>query len=190
VFVPGKRTAADGSPLANAVVREPDEPGSIQKTVTVAAAIEEGIVDVGTVFGAVADRIELHPGACKSDTDDIYGCYADFDEHETRDMTVRDILTVSSNGWIISIAQRTPAELLESCIARFSVTQPTCFDYTGESGVLLNMAAGCSTCPLSAAIGYTLAASPLRMAGAYGAIANDGVWTRPRLVVSSIDVDG
>src|SRR5690606_42090822 len=73
---------------------------------------------------------------------------------------------------------------------RFGLTQPTGIDYTGESGGLLNMAAGCSTCPLSAAIGYSLAVSPLQMAAAYGAIANDGVWTQPRLVASIIDVDG
>ena len=190
VFDPVKRTTTDGSPFSNAVVREPYEPGSIQKTVTVAAAIEEGIVDVGTVFGAVADRIELHPGACESDTDDIYGCYQDFDEHETRDMTVRDIFTVSSNVGIIRIAQKMPPELLKSYIERFGLTAPTGIDYTGESGGLLNMPAGCSTCPLSAAIGYSLAVSPLQMAAAYGAIANDGVWIQPRLVSSIIDVDG
>ena len=190
VFDPVKRTTTDGSPFSNAVVREPYEPGSIQKTVTVAAAIEEGIVDVGTVFRAVADRIELHPGACESDTDDIYGCYQDFDEHETRDMTVRDIFTVSSNVGIIRIAQKMPPELLKSYIERFGLTAPTGIDYTGESGGLLNMPAGCSTCPLSAAIGYSLAVSPLQMAAAYGAIANDGVWIQPRLVSSIIDVDG
>src|SRR5690606_30921790 len=190
VFDPVKRTSTDGSPFSNAVVREPYEPGSIQKTVTVAAAIEEGIVDVGTVFGAVADRIELHPGACKSDTDDIYGCYADFDEHEARALSVRDVFTVSSNVGIIRVARRMPADLLETYIERFGLTPPTGIDYTGESGGLLNMAAGCSACPLSAAIGYSLAVSPLQMAAAYGAIANDGVWTQPRLAASSIDVDG
>jgi len=190
VFDPLTRSSSDGSEFSNAVIREPYEPGSIQKVVTVAAAIEEGIVDVGTVFGAVADKIELRPDACKSDTDEIYGCYTDFEEHETRDMTVRDIFTVSSNVGIIRIAQKMPEGLLGSYIERFGLTTATGIDYTGESNGLLNLSPGCTTCPLSAAIGYSLASSPLQMASAYGAIANDGVWTQPRLVSSSVDVNG
>lgn len=189
-FDPEARQTSEGGSFSNAVVREPYEPGSIQKLITVSAAIEEGIVDVGTVFGNVADEIELRPGACKSDTDEVYGCYADFSEHETRDMTVRDIFTVSSNVGIIRIGQKLPPGMLTSYIEQFHLTQPTGIDYAGESKGLLNMPAGCTICPLSASIGYSLATSPIQMASAYAAIANDGVWTQPRLVSSVIDVDG
>lgn len=189
-FDPETRQTSEGGSFSNAVVREPYEPGSIQKLITVSAAIEEGIVDVGTVFGNVADEIELRPGACKSDTDEVYGCYADFSEHETRDMTVRDIFTVSSNVGIIRIGQKLAPGMLTSYIEQFHLTQPTGIDYAGESKGLLNMPAGCTICPLSASIGYSLATSPIQMASAYAAIANDGVWTQPRLVSSVIDVDG
>lgn len=190
VFDPETRQTADGGAFSNAVVREPYEPGSIQKLVTLSAALEEGVVDVDTVFGAVADEIELRPGACKSDTDEVYGCYADFDEHETRDMTVRDIFTASSNVGIIRIAQRLPEGVLAEYIDRFGLTERTGIDYTGESRGLLNLPAGCTTCPLSAAIGYSLATSPIQMASAFAAIGNDGTWTQPQLVSSIIDVDG
>jgi cell division protein FtsI/penicillin-binding protein 2 len=190
VFDPDIRRTTDGGAFSNAVVREPYEPGSIQKLVTVSAALEEGVVDVDTVFGAVADQIELRPGACKSDTDEVYGCYADFDEHETRDMTVRDIFTASSNVGIIRIAQRLPEGVLAEYIDRFGLTERTGIDYTGESRGLLNLPAGCTTCPLSAAIGYSLATSPIQMASAFAAVGNDGTWTQPQLVSSIIDVDG
>lgn len=190
VFDPETRQATDGGAFSNAVVREPYEPGSIQKLVTLSAALEEGVVDVDTVFGAVADEIELRPGACKSDTDEVYGCYADFDEHETRDMTVRDIFTASSNVGIIRIAQRLPEGVLAEYIDRFGLTERTGIDYTGESRGLLNLPAGCTTCPLSAAIGYSLATSPIQMASAFAAVGNDGTWTQPQLVSSIIDVDG
>lgn len=189
-FDPATRATTEGGPFSNAVVREPYEPGSIQKLITVTAAIEEGIVDVGTVFKAVADEIELRPGACESDNDQVYGCYADFDEHETRDMTVRDIFTVSSNVGIIRIAQELPEGTIESYVDRFGLSDPTGIDYTGESGGLLNMPAGCTICPLSASIGYSLATTPIQMASAYAAVANDGTWTQPRLVSSVIDVNG
>ena len=190
VFDPVTRTSATGEPFANAVVREPYEPGSIQKLVPVSAAIEEGIVDVDSVFGAVADEIELRPGACKSEIDQVYGCYADFEEHETHDMTVRDIFTASSNVGIIRIAQKLPDGMMVDYISRFGLDGPTGIDYAAETSGLLNMPAGCTICPLSAAIGYSIAASPLQMAAAYASIGNDGTWIQPRLVSSTIDVDG
>lgn len=189
-FDPETRVAGDGRPFSNAVVREPYEPGSIQKLITMSAALEEGVVDVGTVFGAVADQIELRPGACKSDTDEVYGCYTDFEEHETRDMTAREIFTASSNVGIIRIAQRLDEGELVGYIDQFGLTEPTGIDYTAETSGLLNMPAGCTVCPLSASIGYSVAASPLQMAAAYATIGNDGVWTQPRLVSSIVDVDG
>jgi cell division protein FtsI/penicillin-binding protein 2 len=190
VFDPIARSTPDGGSFSNAVVREPYEPGSIQKLISVSAAIEEGVVDVDSVFGAVADEIELRPDACQSDTDQVYGCYADFEEHETHDMTVREIFTASSNVGIIRIAQKLPEGMLVDYISRFGLTDPTGIDYAAETSGLLNMPAGCSICPLSAAIGYSIAASPLQMAAAYAAVGNDGTWIQPRLVSSTIDVDG
>ena len=47
------------------------EPGSTQKLITVAAAIEEGEVKAGTVIPDVADLLELRPDACRSADDDF-----------------------------------------------------------------------------------------------------------------------
>lgn len=190
VFDPVARETTEGGDFSNAVVREPYEPGSIQKLITVTAAIEEGVVGVDSVFGAVSDEIELRPGACKSDTDEVYGCYADFDEHETLDMTVRDIFTASSNVGIIRIAQTLPEGMLADYIEKIGLTEPTGIDYAAETAGLLNLPAGCTVCPLSASIGYSIATSPIQMAAAYAAVGNDGTWTQPRLVSSTIDVDG
>lgn len=189
-FDPATRSTEGGASFSNAVVREPYEPGSIQKLITMSAALEDGVVDVDTVFGAVADQIELRPGACESDTDQVYGCYTDFEEHETKDMTARQIFTASSNVGIIRIAQRLDEGRLVDYIESFGLTRPTGIDYTAETAGLLNMPAGCTVCPLSASIGYSVAASPLQMAAAYAAIGNDGLWTQPRLVSSIVDVDG
>lgn len=189
-FDPVSRSTSDGGAFSNAVVREPYEPGSIQKLITVSAAIEEGVVGVDSWFGAVADKIELRPGACKSETDEVYGCYSDFDEHETRDMTVRDIFTASSNVGIIRIAQKLPEGMLAEYLDIFGLTERTGLDYSGETGGQLNLPAGCTICPLSAAIGYSISTTPIQMASAFAAIGNDGTWIQPQLVSSVIDVDG
>jgi len=174
----------------NFVVRGIYEPGSTQKMITFAAALEEGEVQVGTVISDVDDELELLDGACKAGDDDLHGCYEDFDEHETMDMTVRDIFTRSSNIGTIKVAEKLGEDRLVDYIEAFGLGAVTGVDYTVEAEGILRFDAGCQTCWASAAIGYSVAASPLQMAAAYAAIGNDGIWTTPHLVKSQVDAEG
>lgn len=176
--------------FSNFVVRGIYEPGSTQKLITVAAALEEGRVSIGTVIPEVTDEMELIDGACRSADDDLYGCYRDFKEHATRDMSVAEIFTKSSNIGTIKIADTLGQDRLVDYIEAFGLGSKTGVDYTVEASGMLNFAAGCKTCWASAAIGYSVAATPLQMAAAYAAIANDGVWMVPHIVASMADADG
>jgi cell division protein FtsI/penicillin-binding protein 2 len=176
--------------FSNYVVRSIYEPGSTQKLITVAAAIEEGEVEAGTVIADVADRLELREDACRSADDELFGCYQDFEEHETASMSVAQIFTRSSNVGTILVAEKLGQERLISYIERFGLGSVTGVDYSVEAPGSLNFEAGCETCWASAAIGYSVAATPLQMAAAYAAIGNDGVWTAPHIVASKTDVDG
>jgi cell division protein FtsI/penicillin-binding protein 2 len=176
--------------FSNFVVRGVYEPGSTEKLITVAAAVEEGEVEAATIIPEVADVLELREDACRSADDDLYGCYRDFEEHETADMTVAEIFTRSSNVGTILVAERLGQDRLVSYIEKFGLGSPTGIDYSVEAPGFLNFAAGCETCWASAAIGYSVAATPLQMAAAYAAIGNDGVWTAPHIVSSKTDVDG
>lgn len=174
----------------NFIVRGVYEPGSTQKLITVAAAVEEGEVKAGTVIPEVADVLELRPDACRSGEDDVFGCYRDFDEHETDSMSVAEIFTRSSNVGTILIAETLGQDRLVSYIQRFGLGSQTGVDYSVEAPGTLNFEAGCETCWASAAIGYSVAATPLQMAAAYAAIGNDGIWTAPHIMASTTDVDG
>lgn len=176
--------------FSNFVVRGILEPGSTQKLVTVAAALEEGEVGVGSVIPDVADELELLEDACRSSDDDLHGCYRDFDEHETRDMSVAEIFTKSSNIGTIRVAERLGQDRLVEYIEAFGLGESTGIDYSAEADGILRFDAGCETCWASAAIGYSVAVSPLQMAAAYAAIGNDGLWTTPHIVASTTDVDG
>ena len=176
--------------FSNVVVRDQFEPGSTQKLITFAAAIEEGVVGVGTLIPEVGDLLELREGACRSVDDDLFGCYADFSKHETADMTVAEIFTVSSNVGSILVAERLGQDRLVEYIEAFGLGSRTGVDYSAEASGKLNFEAGCQTCWASAAIGYSVAVSPLQMAAAYAAIGNDGVWTQPHIVSSMADVNG
>ena len=176
--------------FANFVVRGIYEPGSTQKLITVAAALEEKEVSIGTVIPQVPDELELKDGACRLATDELYGCYRDFEPHETRDMSVAEIFAESSNIGTIKIAERLGQTRLIDYITAFGLGSKTGIDYTVEAPGILNFEAGCDICWASAAIGYSVAATPLQMAAAYAAIGNDGVWSTPHIVSSLVDVDG
>lgn len=176
--------------FSNFVVRGIFEPGSTEKMITVSAALEEGKVHVGTLFPKVDDHLELLDGACRSGDDDVHGCYRDFDPHEPEDMTVADILTRSSNIGTIEIAQLLGQKPLIDYIEKFGLGEKTGIDYTVEASGILRFDAGCQTCWASAAIGYSVAATPLQMASAYAAIGNDGMWMQPHLVESTVDAEG
>jgi cell division protein FtsI/penicillin-binding protein 2 len=189
-FDPETRQGSDGSPFSNFNVRGIYEPGSTQKLITVAAALETGAVQVGTIFPDIADVIELRDGACESDDDNIHGCYRDFDEHETMDMTVEEIFVQSSNVGTINVAEVLGEERMVDYIKSFGLGAPTGIDFGAEATGLLNFAAGCETCWASGAIGYSVAVTPLQMAAAYAAIGNDGIWTTPHIVSSTVDAQG
>jgi cell division protein FtsI/penicillin-binding protein 2 len=176
--------------FSNFIIRGVYEPGSTQKLITVAAAIEEGQVSIGTVIPEVTYELEILEGACRLADDELYGCYRDFKKHETEDMSVAEIFTKSSNIGTIKIADTIGQDRLIQYIEGFGLGAKTGVDYTVEAPGILNFEAGCETCWASAAIGYSVAATPLQMAAAYATIANDGVWMTPHIVSSMSDADG
>jgi len=174
----------------NFAVRGIYEPGSTEKLITFAAALEENEVGVGTLIRDVADELEILEGACDKGQANLWGCYRDFTSHPTEDLTVAEIFTRSSNVGSIMIAKRLGEDRLVSYIEKFGLGSLTGIDYSAEAPGILRFEAGCGTCWASAAIGYSVAVTPLQMAAAYAAIANDGVWTQPHIVSSSVDGDG
>jgi cell division protein FtsI (penicillin-binding protein 3) len=153
----------------NRTVTDTYEPGSTLKVVTVAAALSEGLVTPSTPFSLepsirVADRV-IH------------------EAHRTRTerMTVAEILSRSSNVGTITLAELLGRSRLETWIERFGFGKKTGVDFPGEtSGILPFYWSGSTIGTLP--IGHGIAVTPVQMAAAYGAIANGGVWHRPRLV--------
>ena len=155
----------------NRAVTDMYEPGSTFKLVTVAAALEEGIVSPTTSFRLaptikVADRVirEAH-------------------SRGTERMTVRLIVEDSSNIGTVTIAQRLGEGRLASWIDRFGFGRPTGIDFPGESpGVALPLDQWSGSTIGTVPIGQGIAVTPLQMARAYGAMANGGVLVRPHLI--------
>jgi len=153
----------------NRAVTDTYEPGSTFKLVTVSAALSEKLVTPLTAFTLgtsiqVADRV-IH-------------------EHEpraTQQMTVAQILSQSSNVGTITLAQLLGQTRLIDWIGRFGFGKPSAIDFPGESrGILPSYWSGSTIGNVP--IGQGIAVTPIQMAAAYGAIANDGVMRTPYLV--------
>ena len=187
-FDPGNRVGTDVDRFRNWPALSVFEPGSTQKLVTVAAALEEKAVSWTTTF-EVPDQIEIVDGACP-DNEDVYGCFSDITPHEPRIMSVKDIMTRSSNVGTILIGRELGAKALARYLEAFNYGTATGIDFPGEAAGAINLAAGCQSCPASAAIGYSVSVTELQLAAVYATIANDGVWVQPHLVREIVDGSG
>ena len=155
----------------NRAVTDTYEPGSTFKLVTVAAGLQEGIVNPRSSFRLpptlkVADRTirESHTRG-------------------TQRMTVRQIVEYSSNIGTITIAQRLGEGRLASWIDRFGFGKSTGIDFPGESaGFALPLDQWSGSTIGTVPIGHGIAVTPVQMARAYSAIANGGRLVRPHLI--------
>ncbi len=155
----------------NRAVTDLYEPGSTFKIVTIAAALEDRIVKPTTSFWLpptiqVADRVihEAHDRAAQR-------------------MTVREILSESSNIGTITIAEELGAGELAGWIGRFGFGERTGIDFPGESpGLVLRLEHWSGSTIGTVPIGQGIAVTPLQMVSAYAAIGNGGLRMRPHLV--------
>jgi len=178
-FDPGNRTTEDIEAFQNRTVRYVFEPGSTQKLVTVAAAIEENTVTWNTSFN-VPYSIDVY--------DQNFTEYGNPRDDLT--LSVKDIVTSSSNVGTILIQQELGDDLLREYLDRFGYGQLTGIDFYAEATGTVNLDPSCGSCGASAAIGYSVTATPLQMASVYGTVANDGKWIQPHLVTEVVDGDG
>jgi cell division protein FtsI (penicillin-binding protein 3) len=157
--------------LRNRAITDTYEPGSTFKVVTVGGVLESNLVSPWTKFRLpykipVADRV-IH----------------DAEPRGTQTMTVAEILSRSSNVGVVTLAQQLQRDGVDEWIRRFGFGRKTGIDYPGESrGIVLPPEEWSGSTIGNVPIGQGIAVTPIQMAAAYGAIANDGVWVQPHLV--------
>ena len=154
------------------------EPGSTNKVVTVAAALEAGLVSPSTVL-QVPGRIEVDGQE-----------YKDVHSHPTA-MTVADIVRESSNVGAILLARQLGEERFDAALRAFGFGATTGLDFPGEAaGILLPVEQYNSTSMASMPVGSGIAVTAMQMLDVYLTLANDGVARAPRLVAATIDSEG
>lgn len=163
----------------NRAVTDAYEPGSVNKVITAAAAIESGIAWPGMRM-KVPDSLRV---ADKT--------FHDFAPHPTLDITYAQALAQSSNIGTIQVALRLGKKRLARALERFGFGRPTGIGFPGESsGIVLDPRDWYPTSIGTIPIGQGVAVTPLQIAAVYATIANDGVWMRPRLIRGVVQRDG
>ncbi len=146
------------------------EPGSTFKAITLAAALDHGVVKAEDVFDC--------EGGSWSYARRLLRDYHAFDE-----LTVADILKKSSNIGAAKIALATGDQRLYRYLKMFSIGSELGIDLPGEErGILHPVSKWTKISPTRIAIGHGVAVTSLQMLGAVCAIANDGYLMRPYVV--------
>lgn len=172
------RSTATPDALRNRAVADIYEPGSTLKAVTIAAAIDEGVVDVDT-------WIDTPPSVTIGEFE-----YKDHGQYRPA-LTVADVVKRSSNVGTIEIERRLGPELHYKYLTAFGLGAPAGLDVAGERhGLLDPPSSWTATSGSSIAIGYAVGTTALQMAAVYATIANDGIWTEPFLVSQILQADG
>jgi cell division protein FtsI (penicillin-binding protein 3) len=159
-------------------VTDPYEPGSTLKPFFVAALLASG-------KATLRDSVWAERGTYRSGTRTV----SDVSPHEW--LTLSDALRVSSNIAMVKLSERLPQADHYGYLRDFGFGSPTGVRYPSEAaGVLRRPADWSRYSQGSLAMGYELSVTPLQLAMAYGALANDGVLMEPRLLGSVRSRDG
>ena len=149
------------------------EPGSTFKAITVAGALQDGLVTPNTQFDIppvlqFADR-QIH----------------DAEDHGYETLSVANILKYSSNIGADLIGQRLGSKRFDDWVRRFGFGQPTGVDLPGEqSGIVLHWWQYSGSSMANLPFGQGESVTPMQMVAAYDAIADGGILRAPHVVQS------
>jgi cell division protein FtsI (penicillin-binding protein 3) len=149
------------------------EPGSTFKAITVAGALQDGVVTPDTEFNIppvlqVADR-QIH----------------DAEQHADETLTVAQVLKVSSNIGAAEIGMKLGPPRFDYWVHRFGFGSPTGVDLPGEEhGIVLHASQYSGSSMGNLPIGQGESVTPIQMATAYSAIANGGILRPPHVVAA------
>ena len=181
------RRNEDGSYSADAgniAAVEANEPGSVAKVFSIAAAINEGAVDSGTVFTVPPTFIANKGTTWEQRINDAY-------PHGIEDMTVRKIIVDSSNVGTLMIGNTIGPDKLHEYLLSFGFGAKTPIDFPGETkGILQSADKWAGARKFTTSYGYGYSTTALQMIAGVNVVANNGNYVAPRLVTATVSKDG
>ena len=165
--------------MRNPSVQEVYEPGSTGKVMTVAAALQEGLIAPETVF-TIPYKMKVA---------DEY--FHDHEKHPTQRLTTTGLLAVSSNTGSIQIGQKLGKDALYDYLRKFGIGESTNSKLPGESAGILHPVKDWSGTSLpTIAFGQGYAVTSMQATSVFATIANDGVRVSPSILAGVVDESG
>jgi len=175
-FNPNDSRGIDPKSLKNRAVSDVYEPGSTFKMVTIAAALEEKVTNPDEVFDCQMGSI-------------VVGGRLIHDWHPYGLLSVSQVLQKSSDVGAIKIALRLGDERMYKYIRGFGFGSQTGIELQGETRGITKPVSRWSKMSIGAiSMGQEIGVSPLQLVSMTSAMANDGIWTPPRIVAGSTPI--
>jgi len=150
------------------------ELGSVFKTFTIAAGLEEELIDTDTEFLNLEKRLKCG----KSNI-------AEYDDKIPSNLTVEQILIRSGNIGSVRIGQRLEISKLKAFLEKIGIINKINFDIE-EVGVPIPFKWGkCKLATVS--FGHGITTTPLQLAKAYAIISNGGFDVKPSLIKRDLE---
>ncbi|MCC7247696.1 MAG: penicillin-binding protein 2 [Lysobacter sp.] len=173
-FNPNAVTLGNRDAHRNRAVTDVIEPGSTMKPMTVAAALEAGVITPHTMF-------DTNPGWIPN------GRWKTTDTHNYGVLDTTGVIRKSSNIGSAKIVHRMSSQQFYDFLARMGYGRSTNSGFPGESpGSLPKPQFWSGTTKQTMAYGYGMNATPLQIARAYAAMGNGGKALRPTFVKGDI----
>jgi cell division protein FtsI (penicillin-binding protein 3) len=164
---------------ADPAINEVYEPGSVNKVITMSAALQEGLF---TPTSPITVPPVLHYAGTT---------FHDAEGHGRERLTLTGVLAKSSNIGTIEVADRLKAPGLYQFLQAYGFGRPTGVGLPGEEdGLLPTLASWTATTLPTVAFGQGIGVTALQVASVYATIANGGVRVTPNLVLGSTDASG
>jgi cell division protein FtsI/penicillin-binding protein 2 len=186
------REVSDPSVFQNAAVTNAIEPGSIMKTLTTSAALDQGVIQPDTTF--------YDPAHWLIDDFNITDIEEDGGPGE---QSVASTLNLSLNTgatWMLmqmgggQINQKARTTWYNYMVKHFLLGQETGIEQGYEAGGYVpgpqNNGAGINLTYANTAFGQALTATALQMSGALSSVVNGGTYYQPYLVDRTVSADG
>jgi cell division protein FtsI/penicillin-binding protein 2 len=177
-FDPNDITGVDQGTIRARAITDTYEPGSTMKLVTAAAALEEKVVAPDDTTDADGGIYQL-------------GNHTIRDDHPAGRISFRQAVEESSNIVFAKVASRLPAPRFYKYVRDFGFGIISGIDLPGEArGEVKKPNEFVDGTQAFMAFGYQLSVTPLQIACAYAAIANDGIMMKPHLLKARLSRDG
>ena len=164
--------------LKNRAITDVYEPGSTFKVVTIAGALEEKITRPEEVFDCQMGSITVNGLRIR-------------DHHPYGLLTLTQVLANSSGVGSIKVGMRLGEERFDRYIRAFGFGKRTGIELQGESPGLTKPVRQWSRVSIGAiSMGQEIGVTPLQLISMISTIANDGVYTPPRIVAGTTPPNG